>query len=152
MLFAAGKNPNPGSKPDRFYAVAVGKKPGIYTEWPAAQAAYTGVKAPKYKKFDTKQAAEEWLRSFEHSQATFELGDENDNEDEEDDEGEDEDDEGEPAAKRHQPGPQFTLASGLGNFGQYQEIWTDGSSLSNGKQGAVAGVGVYFGDADPRYV
>jgi hypothetical protein len=31
-------------------------------------------------------------------------------------------------------------------------IHTDGSSLGNGKDGARAGVGVYFGAADPRYV
>ncbi|KAI9815791.1 MAG: hypothetical protein M1827_002187 [Pycnora praestabilis] len=31
-------------------------------------------------------------------------------------------------------------------------IYTDGSSLGNGAQGAVAGVGVYFGDGDSRNV
>ena len=29
-------------------------------------------------------------------------------------------------------------------------IYTDGSALSNGRKGAVAGVGVYFGPRDPR--
>lgn len=150
MLFAAGKNPNPGSKPDRFYAVAVGKKPGIYTEWPEAQAAYTGVKAPKYKKFDSKQAAEEWLRTFE-GQSSFALDDEGEEEDEDDED--DEDAESEPVAKRHQSEAQFTLATDLDEFvPPVQQIWTDGSSLSNGKKGAVAGVGVFFGDGDPRSV
>ena len=31
-------------------------------------------------------------------------------------------------------------------------IHTDGSSLGNGKSGAFAGIGVYFGPSDPRYV
>lgn len=31
-------------------------------------------------------------------------------------------------------------------------IWTDGSSLGNGKGGAMAGIGVYFGPEDVRYV
>lgn len=31
-------------------------------------------------------------------------------------------------------------------------IYTDGSSLGNGKVGARAGVGVYFGKDDPRWV
>ncbi|KAF2156205.1 ribonuclease H-like protein [Myriangium duriaei CBS 260.36] len=31
-------------------------------------------------------------------------------------------------------------------------IWTDGSSRGNGTKGAVAGVGVYFGPGDKRYV
>lgn len=144
MLFAAGKNPNPGSKPDRFYAVAVGKRPGIYTEWPDAQAAYTGVKAPKYKKFDTREAAEEWLQTFELSQPTFTLDDEG--------EDEDEDEDSQPAAKRSRSEAHFALATGLDNFVEVQDIWTDGSSLSNGQKGAVAGVGVFFGDSDPRLV
>ena len=32
------------------------------------------------------------------------------------------------------------------------EIYTDGSSLGNGKKNAMAGVGVYFGKDDPRNV
>lgn len=149
MLFAAGKNPNPNSTPNRFYAVAVGNKPGIYTEWLQAQAAYKGVKAPKYKKFDSRQAAEEWLSTFELSQPVFTLDDEG--EDEEGDD-EDEEDESEPAAKRHQTEAQFALATGHENLASVQHIWTDGSSLSNGRKGAVAGVGVFFGDGDPRSV
>lgn len=149
MLFAAGKNPNPGSTPDRFYAVAVGKRPGIYTEWHEAQAAYTGVKAPKYKKFDTRQAAEEWLQTFELSQSAFTLDDEG----EDDDDDDDDDDVSKPDAKRYKSSEaHFTLASGLDDFVEVQQIWTDGSSLSNGQKGAVAGVGVFFGDSDPRSV
>lgn len=149
MLFAEGKNPNPGSKPNRFYAVAVGNKPGIYTEWHEAQAAYKGVKAPKYKKFDTRQAAQEWLKTFEHTQSTFTItdGEEVDEDDEE---------ETSRAAKRRKADEaQFALASELNEFAgdpQVQQIWTDGSSLSNGQKGAVAGVGVFFGDHDPRFV
>ena len=30
-------------------------------------------------------------------------------------------------------------------------IYTDGSALNNGKAGARAGVGVFFGHNDPRY-
>lgn len=40
---------------------------------------------------------------------------------------------------------------GIGN-GDLVEIYTDGSTLSNGQEGAVAGVGVFFGDGDPRSV
>ncbi len=32
------------------------------------------------------------------------------------------------------------------------EIWTDGACVNNGKQGAVAGIGVWFGKDDPRNV
>lgn len=36
--------------------------------------------------------------------------------------------------------------------GSILRIYTDGSSLGNGGNGAIAGVGVYFGPHDPRYV
>ena len=32
------------------------------------------------------------------------------------------------------------------------KVYTDGSSLANGKQGSRAGLGVYFGDNDPRNI
>ena len=39
-----------------------------------------------------------------------------------------------------------------GEFSGPITIYTDGSSLGNGQDGAVAGVGVYFGSSDPRSV
>lgn len=39
-----------------------------------------------------------------------------------------------------------------GEFTGPIRIWTDGSSLGNGTDGAIAGVGVYFGSNDPRCV
>jgi ribonuclease HI len=39
-----------------------------------------------------------------------------------------------------------------GDFSGPIVVYTDGSSLGNGKVGAVAGVGVYFGPNDPRYL
>lgn len=146
-LFAAGKNPNPGSTPDRFYAVAVGNRPGIYTEWTEAQAAYTGVKAPKYKKFDTQEAAQEWMRSFNHGNSSIFFGDLNVEEDDE------EDDDGlmaPPSNKRIKS--DFGMNLGGDNTSGMVEVYTDGSTLANGQEGAVAGVGVFFGDGDPRFV
>lgn len=36
---------------------------------------------------------------------------------------------------------------------QFQRIWTDGSCLNNGlKSGSIGGIGVYFGDDDPRNI
>lgn len=42
-------------------------------------------------------------------------------------------------------------ATGPAN-GAMLRIYTDGSALGNGQAGAIAGIGVYFGPADPRYV
>lgn len=142
-LFAAGKNPNPGTVPDRFYAVAVGNRPGIYTEWTDAQAAYTGVKAPKYKKFDTREAAEQWMGTFVQETPSITFGGILDEEDEEEDDIL-------PSGKRIKNEMQVSL--GGDGSGDLEEIYTDGSTLSNGQEGAVAGVGVFFGDGDPRFV
>lgn len=38
------------------------------------------------------------------------------------------------------------------HFGETLHIWTDGACLANGRPEAVAGVGVWFGPNDPRYV
>lgn len=147
MLFAAGKNPNPNSNPDRFYAVAVGKHPGIYTEWADAQAAYTGVRAPKYKKFDSREAAEEWMRSFAPEFTSFGL----EVTPEEDEDGEAEEDEILPPTKKLATGLETPFGEGESS-NEVQVIYTDGSTLGNGRDGAVAGIGVYFGDGDRRFV
>lgn len=45
----------------KYYAVAAGRKPGIYDNWPAAQAQVTGYPAAKFKGFPTRKEAEAWL-------------------------------------------------------------------------------------------
>lgn len=46
-----------------YYAVKVGKEPGIYTSWPDAKAQVNGFPGATYKKFATKHSAESWLQS-----------------------------------------------------------------------------------------
>ena len=48
----------PGKK---FYAIAVGRQPGIYGNWPAAQAQVQGFAGAKFKGFTTKDEAQDWL-------------------------------------------------------------------------------------------
>lgn len=144
----AGKNPNPDTAPTRFYAVAVGNRPGIYTEWSEAQAAYVGVKAPRYKKFDTREAAEEWLQGFGAGALAPSAVKEEDA-DEEDELEEDIS----PAAKKVKIVSDDISVVVQGELDEdLLEIYTDGSTLANGQNGAVAGVGVFFGDGDPRFV
>jgi hypothetical protein len=45
-----------------FYAVRAGRAPGIYEDWPSAQAATTGFPGAVCKGFGTRQEAEEFLR------------------------------------------------------------------------------------------
>ncbi len=48
--------------PKKYYAVACGRKPGIYDNWPAAQAQVTGFPGAKYKGFTSRAAAAAWLK------------------------------------------------------------------------------------------
>ena len=47
----------------KYYAVAVGLKPGIYDDWPAAQAQVTGFKGAVYKGFKSREEAVAWMKS-----------------------------------------------------------------------------------------
>lgn len=47
--------------PQKYYAVQNGKVPGVYTDWPQAQAQIRGISKPKYKKFDTRAEAEAFV-------------------------------------------------------------------------------------------
>jgi ribonuclease HI len=149
--FAAGRDPPSAAadKPPRFYGVAVGRKPGVYTEWSAAQEAIIGWKGPKYKKFDTRTEAEAFVRSYttaarpaKHPPADADA-DADDDEEGEEDEDEEEFDE-HPAKRLKETGKRANARNGV------VVVYTDGSSLGNGRAGASAGIGVYFGDGDPR--
>jgi len=46
----------------KFYAVAKGVRPGIYTNWPEAKAQIDGFRGALYRGFATYKEAEEWLK------------------------------------------------------------------------------------------
>ncbi|KAI0549477.1 hypothetical protein F4679DRAFT_262951 [Xylaria curta] len=121
---------------DKFYAVAVGRQPGVYTDWDVASVAITGWKAPKYKKFATHEEAIEFIRTHGNEEAQEWLLSEG----------------AEPPSKKAkkaktpgEPGSDITE-----DEPGVLQIFTDGSSLSNGRAGATAGVGVFFGEGDKR--
>ncbi|CAK7223598.1 hypothetical protein SCUCBS95973_005233 [Sporothrix curviconia] len=173
--FVAGLNPEGGAKDKgepRFYAVAIGKYPGIYTDWSEASKAIVGAKGPKYKKFPTRAEAADYIRMYAndatrqalsgangntavatsaraHAQAQ-DYDDDND-EEEEDDDDDDEEDAAQilqPATKRSKQSAGTSTASTSGLL----DIYTDGSSLGNGQHGASAGIGVFFGADDKRNI
>ena len=157
-----------------FYAVRSGRAPGVYTDWPTAQAQVANFKRAKYRKFGTRAEAD-----------AFVAGDA------------DSADQG-PAKrpKRSSATPTRVAAGELPDPGygalpadaeddfdrtillnaesgaiEYKteaqlqatkrqaaapdgplHIYTDGSALGNGQLGSVAGVGVYFGPRDARNV
>lgn len=54
----------------KFYAIAAGRKPGIYTKWPDAQAQVMGFAGAKYKGFATEAEAEAWLKNPVYAAST----------------------------------------------------------------------------------
>lgn len=47
-----------------FYAVAIGKKPGVYNTWPECESQVKGVKFAKFKKFSTVNEANEFCQMY----------------------------------------------------------------------------------------
>lgn len=47
----------------KYYAIAVGRQPGIYTDWPTAESQVKGYSGAKYKSFATQPEAESYLSS-----------------------------------------------------------------------------------------
>lgn len=132
----AGKaKPTASKSGDKFYAVAVGHHPGVYEEWVDAQEQITGVKGPKYKKFATRAEAEEFVRTLGKS-STLAAPKRKETDIEE------------PTSKRARTTTKSTPASA--SKSKTIRVYTDGSSRGNGRHGAYAGVGVFFGDGDAR--
>ncbi|KAK7070600.1 Ribonuclease H1 [Halocaridina rubra] len=143
-----------------FYAVARGLKPGIYEKWTDCQEQIAGYSGARYKKFSTKTEAEEFVK--EHAvhnplvdrRATEDKSAENDEskdsvggaEKRKHDEAGDE----ETAKKKKITTDEKTKFSTDGDG--FLVVYTDGACEMNGKHGARAGVGVYFGKDHPMNV
>lgn len=134
--FAAGKAVATPNEPAKFYAVAVGNPTGIYRDWSEASKAITGVKGPKYKKFASRAEAVNYIKQFGNKEAIEALGEKI-----------------EPITKpEKKTGSKTKLSEQPSVVDGIVRIYTDGSSLANGKAGSRAGVGVYFGDGDARNI
>jgi len=93
-----------------FYAVANGKSIGIFLNWSDCSNSVKGYKNAIYKKFDTKEEAEEFIKlnkiTIENKPDTF--------------------------------------------FEPDYYVYTDGACYNNGKENALAGIGIFFGINDVR--
>ncbi|KAH8593260.1 ribonuclease H-like domain-containing protein [Bisporella sp. PMI_857] len=133
MDFVAGrvvKGPSAKPKEPRFYGVAVGRVPGVYEEWAEAEQQVVGVQGPKYKKFPTRAEAEAFVAD-NRKDGVRQSG---------------------PPSKRAKTGAESATKANKFVAGKETKVYTDGSALGNGRVGAVAGVGVYFGPNDQRNV
>ncbi len=54
--------------PSKFYAVAVGRVPGTYTNWPDAQSQVIGFEGAMFKSFSTRAEADAWRKNPSYKQ------------------------------------------------------------------------------------
>ncbi|KAM0430471.1 hypothetical protein ACHAPT_005818 [Fusarium lateritium] len=147
--FVAGKKvASTTNEPEKFYAVAVGNPTGIYTDWTEASEAIKGIKGPKYKRFATRAEAVGFLRQFGNKETIDALGEEGRSHPQPESEPVFELIPEERPARKTKPAPKEVPRSGP--VEDVLKIYTDGSSLANGRAGARAGLGVFFGTNDPR--
>lgn len=109
-----------------FYAVANGRKNGIFLTWKDCGDSITGYKNSVYKKFATRLEAEQFINSkYEY-----------------------------PCAKPKTIESFFTQSKKepVKEFISDYYVYTDGSCSNNGKPNAVAGIGIFFGIDDIRNV
>ncbi|KAJ2448449.1 hypothetical protein EV183_005433 [Coemansia sp. RSA 2336] len=135
-----------------FYAVRVGRRPGIYRTWAECKAATQGFPGAVFKKFTLEQEAAAFVSNKPMAPSVGSS---------------------QPAAAvdvRSRAGPYarsvgrkrpgHNAASGqpslptplAGETAEFITVYTDGASSRNGQKGARAGIGVYFGDGDPRNI
>ena len=60
--------------PKKFYAILTGRTPGIYDNWPKAQAQVVGFQGARFKGFATRGEAEAWLQNPTSGQGRWNSG------------------------------------------------------------------------------
>lgn len=98
------------------YAVAAGRKTGIFSTWAECKESVDGYKGAKYKKFASEEEAQAFIDSWNCPTEILSP---------------------------------ISIASSL-PVDYY--VYTDGACKNNGSVNAIAGIGVYFGEGDPRNV
>ncbi|KAJ5317243.1 hypothetical protein N7508_001751 [Penicillium antarcticum] len=157
----------------RFYGIQRGRVPGVYTDWNKAQEQIRGFARPKYRKFSSRDDAEDFVRDGQKSVPAVGFGAPvTETEAPKDAEGVEFAPGDGPLPQGAEDGfdPNVLLDPATGKV-MYKtttqkaatktqttgipgmlRIYTDGSSLRNGTPLASAGVGVYFGPDDQRNV
>jgi len=103
-----------------FYAVKNGRSTGIFLTWKECELSIKGYANAAFKKFDSKEDAENYIQMNEDMTiVTLDVAN--------DDGGEDE-------------------------FHPLYYVYTDGACSNNGRHGAKAGIGVFFGANDSRNI
>ena len=189
------------SKPKpKFYGVAVGRVPGVYTNWPTVESHTKGYKGAKQQGFATREEAQAFVdQARKGSSAPISLQGHLSEASSATTHKMEEAEHAPKRQKREHASPAIIATNGenkvepgtgplppgavdgfdptikldetlgkiraktaeelnatkrhpTGNFKGPLVVHTDGGSRGNGKVGAKAGVGVYFGPRDPRFV
>lgn len=131
----------------RYYAVKKGRKTGVFSTWNECREQVHGFKGAQYKAFDIENAAYDFAYGNNTAQTFFmaipSMGKKRtfSQVDEDTKKGEETHLET-PAKKLKKSEQQNSIIN----------IYTDGSCLANGRKNAAAGIGVFFGDNDPRNI
>lgn len=110
----------------KFYAIAAGHRPGIYTNWPEAQAQVNGFPGAVYKGFPTRAEAEAFLRSPSYQPGA-----------------------GRPSARPRTPAASAPVTGTAPKSGEVT-IYTDGGAINNPGPGGYGVVQIYQGEERER--
>lgn len=116
------KSATKNSSMQQYYAVRTGRTPGIYRSWDECKAQVDGFNGPVYKKFATYNDAYNFFRGISTNTIS--------------------------SSSNYQP----TIVSSNDSPPDVVEIYTDGACFNNGYINAQAGIGVFFGDHNPRNI
>jgi ribonuclease HI len=105
-----------------FYAVANGKKQGIYLTWDECKTQILLFNNAKYKKFDTEKEAEEYIELYNNTNKS----------------------------KKQKEKVIKSIHDEEESYDIY--VYTDGACIKNGSSNAKAGYGIYFGENDTRNI
>lgn len=122
-----------------FYAIAKGLNTGIFNTWAECKMNTDGYKGAVFKKFNTKKDAENFIldntnadisSKTNNTEETNVLG----------------------ILMKPKPKPPKIIEIENSVFEPDYYVYTDGSCSNNGKENALAGIGIYFGENDIRNV
>jgi len=165
----------------KYYAVRAGKEPGVYLTWKECQDQITGFKGAQFKSFTSRKDAEDFAAGKNVTSSASGRGEEEKfygvavghNPGVYETWGEAQEQINGVKGPRYKKfatrkeAEEFVKSGGKGvkekgpsakkvkmssSKGKTVHVYTDGSSRKNGQVGAVAGVGVYFGEGDERNV
>lgn len=105
-----------------YYSVRIGRVPGIYLTWKECEENVKGYSKAQYKKFESKEKAEEYIKQNENAKIENNIKIEKIKIEEKYD----------------------MLVNNDYNFDECVNVYTDGSCINNGGNNAIGGYGIYF--------